>query len=297
MKAIVFGGSGFVGSHVADALVAAGHETTVADLAPAAYLGAEQSFVEVDIRDLSRVTEIVAGYDVVYNFAGLADIGDSRSRPVESATVNVVGNVNLLEAARLANVGRFVFASTIYVYSQAGSFYRASKQACELYVEEYRRAFGLPYTILRYGTLYGRRSGETNAVHSYLRQALETGRVTARGNPDQIREYIHVEDAARLSVEVLADEFENEQVILTGERGLRLRDLLTLIQEIVGNDVMVEIEPVDEDSIDAGHYTITPYVFRPTVARKLVDRRTMDIGQGLLDCLHEIHEQRSPTPL
>lgn len=294
MKAVVFGGSGFVGSHVADALSERGHETTVVDVVASPYLLEGQRFEEADIRDLDRVQEIVAGHDVVYNFAGLADIADTRSQPIGSASLNVVGNTNLLEASRLAGIKRYVFASTIYVYSEAGGFYRVSKQANELYVEEYRRAFGLPYTILRYGTLYGRRAGEGNAVHSYLRQALETGRIAARGNPDQIREYIHIEDAARLSVDILADEFENEQVILAGEQRMRLRDLLTLIQEIVGHEVTVEIEPIDHDdpdSIGSGHYTITPYVFRPKVARKLVDRRTMDIGQGLLDSLQEIHEQ------
>lgn len=294
MKAVVFGGSGFVGSHVADALLAAGHETTVADRAPSQYLQPGQSFVEVDVRDLEQVEEVVAGTDVVYNFAGLADIGDSRAHAVETVMVNVVGNVNMLEASRLAGIRRFVFASTIYVYSEAGSFYRASKQASELYVEEYRREFGLPYTILRYGTLYGRRSGETNAVNSYLKQALETRRIVAAGNPEQIREYIHVEDAARLSVEILGEEFANEQVIVTGEQRMRLHDLLTLIQEIVGPDVTIEIQPIDQEdpnALAAGHYTITPYVFRPKIARKLTDRRTMDFGQGLLDCLEEIHER------
>jgi UDP-glucose 4-epimerase len=294
VKVVVFGGSGFVGSHVCDALSEQGHETTVADIEQSSYLRSDQRFEAVDIQDAARVNEIVAGHEVVYNFAGLADIAESRHRAVETARVNVVGNAHLLEAARLAGARRYVFASTIYVYSEAGSFYRASKQASELYVEEYRREFGLPYTILRYGTLYGRRSNEKNAVHSYLRQALETRRIVAEGNLEQIREYIHVEDAARLSVEILDDGFANEQVILAGEQRMRLRDLLTLIQEIVGPDVSIDVHPFDHEdpeAVKSGHYTITPYVFRPKVARKLSDRRTMDIGQGLLDCLQEIHER------
>lgn len=294
MKAVVFGGSGFVGSHVADALVEAGYETTVADIAESVYLKSPQRFEEVDIRDPEAVSAVVAGHDVVYNFAGLADIDESRTRAGDTVTLNVLGNVNLLDAARTAGVRRFVFASTIYVYSEAGSFYRASKQASELYVEEYRREYGVPYTILRYGTLYGRRANEKNAVYAYLKQALEERRIVAYGDPDQVREYIHVEDAARLSVEILADEFADEQVILTGEPRMRLRDLLALIQEIVGKDVDVEIRPLDsgdQDVVAAGHYSMTPYVFRPKLARKLAHRRMIDIGQGLLDSLQEIHEQ------
>jgi len=294
VKAVVFGGSGFVGSSIADALIDAGHETTVADLAPSVYLRPEQRFEEVDIRDLARVAAVVAGQDVVYNFAGLADIDESRTRPVETAALNVVGNVNLLEASRVAGVQRFVYASTIYVYSESGSFYRASKQASELYVEEYRREYGLPYTILRFGTLYGRRANDKNSVYRYLTQALQEQKIVAYGDGDQMRDYIHVEDAARLSVEILADEYANEQVILTGEPQMRLRDLLTLIQEIVGPEVRLEIRPIDYDDPDAratGHYTITPYVFRPKIARRLVGRSSIDIGQGLLDCLEEIYER------
>ena len=83
--------------------------------------------------------------------------------------INIGGNVNVLEAIRRSDVERYVFASSIYVASEAGSFYRVSKQSCELYIEEYRREYGTPpYTILRYGTLYGRRAGPTNSVHHYL---------------------------------------------------------------------------------------------------------------------------------
>jgi len=292
VRAVVFGGSGFVGSFIADALADAGHETTVADLVHSLYLRPDQHFEQVDVRDLDRVNAVVAGHDVVYNFAGLADIDESRTRAVETAALNVVGNVNLLEASRLAGVRRFIYASTIYVYSESGSFYRASKQASELYVEEFRREYGLPYSILRFGTLYGRRANEKNAVYRYLAQALNERRIVAYGDGDQMREYIHVEDAARLSVEILADEYANEQVILTGEPQMRLRDLLTLIKEIVGPEVEIDIRPVNHEDPDAratGHYTITPYVFRPKIARRLVGRSSIDIGQGLLDCLEEIH--------
>lgn len=293
MKAIVFGGSGFVGSHVADALSTAGHQVTVADIRESPYLRPEQQFSRVDLLDFDAVAEVVADADAVYNFAGIADISEARQRPVETVRVNVLGNVHLLEASRLAHVRRYVLASTIYVYSESGSFYRTGKQACELYVEEYQREYGLDYTIVRYGTLYGPRATETNSVHRYLSEALRDHRIVAHGTGDEIREYIHVEDAARLSVEILSDDFRNEQVILTGHQRMRFRDLLALIREIVGGDVEVVLEPpapTDAEAAEAGHYAITPYVFRPRVGRKLVNHYYMDMGQGLLECLREIYD-------
>ena len=289
MKAIIFGGSGFVGSHVADALTDAGHEVTVFDHAESEWLRPEQSFVTGDVTDGDAVAAAIEGQDVVYNFAGIADIDECRERPVDTVLVNVAGNAHVLEGCRRAAVQRYLFASTIYVASESGSFYRVSKQACELYIEEYKREYGLPYTILRYGTLYGRRAGDTNSVHRYLKQALFDRRIDAVATGDELREYIHVEDAARLSVEVLADEFEGQQVVLTGQHSMRFRDLLALIREVVGSDVEIELKQPGDD-VDSAHYSITPYHFRPKLPRKLVGNHYTDLGQGLIDCLQELHD-------
>jgi UDP-glucose 4-epimerase len=283
-----------VGSHVADALSDAGHEVSILDAADSPWRRPGQRFTAGDVTDPDAVAAAVAGQDAVYNFAGIADIDEARRRPLDTVRVNVGGNVQLLEACAAAGVGRYLFASSIYVFSETGSFYRVSKQAAELYVEEYQREHGLDYTILRYGTLYGPRADARNSVQRYLRQALAERRVQAAGTGDELREYIHVEDAARLSVDVLAPEFANEQVVLTGHQAMRYRDLLELIREIVGEDVSIELsEPTGEGV----HYAITPYHFRPRKARKLVANHYVDLGQGLLDCLHEIHaEEASARP-
>lgn len=125
--AVVFGGSGFLGSHVADALSDAGYRVRIFDLVRSPYLRVGQEMVVGDLMDPAAVTQAAAGCQHVYNFAGLADIDDAKNRPVDTVTLNVLGNVHALEAARAAGARRFVFASSIYVYSESGSFYRASK--------------------------------------------------------------------------------------------------------------------------------------------------------------------------
>ena len=294
MRALVVGGAGFVGSHVADALSAAGHETTIFDHAPSPWLAAGQTMVIGDTSDLGAVTAAVRGQDAVLNFAGIADIDEARRRPIDTVTVNVLGNANVLEACRVEGVTRYVFASSIYVASEAGSFYRVSKQACELYIEEYAREFGIEATIVRYGTLFGRRADPRNSVHRYLRAALVDRRIVAEGTGEELREYIHVEDAARLTVDVLAGPYVGEQVVLTGHHPMRYADLLRLVREVVGEDVEIELRPPPEDEPRSAHYAITPYAFRPRIARKLVSSYYIDMGQGLVDCLAEIHEQDGP---
>lgn len=286
MKVAVFGGSGFVGSHVADALTDRGHDVVIVDVRDSPHRQAAQTMIVGDVLDRALVERTVAGCDVVYHFAGMSDVDECRSRPVETVQANVLTTAILLSACAAARVQRFVFASTVYVYSQSGGFYRASKQACELYIEEFQRQWGLPFTILRYGTLYGRRADDRNSVHRFLAEALRDGRIKYYGTGEEIREYIHVADAARCSVDVLAGDYANQHVVLTGHQAMRVRDLMLMIREIVGKPV--EVEYVKDLPPLLGHYTVTPYSFQPRIARKLVSSYYLDMGQGLLDCLHEI---------
>jgi len=287
MKTIVIGGSGFLGSHVADALTQAGHETVIFDINESPYLQKGQEMMVGNILDRKAVEKAVAGCDVVYNFAGMADIQEAYNKPVETIESNVLGNTIILEACRLNEVKRFIFASTVYVYSGAGAFYRSSKQACELITENYHEVFGLPYTILRYSSLYGSRAGEGNWVYRILKQAITDGKITRYGNGEEIREYIHVEDAARCSTMILDKEFENQCVVIAGHQPIKVKDLMVMIKEMLSNKIELEFLPTDSSL----HYEITPYTFNPRIARRIMSNSYLDMGQGLLQYIEEIYQK------
>lgn len=287
MKVLVTGGAGFLGSHVADALSEAGHQVSIFDLKPSPYRSTGQGMILGDILNLPALERAVRGFDAVYHFAGIADIDECTKRPVDTVKYNVLGTVNLLEAARRGGVQRFVFGSSAYVYSDSGYFYRSSKQACESLIENYAELFGLKYTCLRYGSLYGTRADERNSIFRLIRQALKDGRITYHGTGDELREFIHVRDAADISVKILAPEFENQHITLTGTEKMRYRDLLDMIREMVGAHVEVDIAP----STRKAHYKITPYNFSPKLGRKMVNNPHIDMGQGLLQCMAEQHER------
>jgi UDP-glucose 4-epimerase len=289
-RVCVVGGSGFLGSHVADQLSDAGNAVCIYDRAPSRWLRPDQEMIIGDVLDVEKLTHAIAGSNVVYNFAAIADLNDALNKPVDTVQVNVVGTVNILEACRLQSVRRFVYASTVYVYSREGGFYRCSKQAAEQYVEEYQRAFGLDFTILRYGSLYGPRADETNGLYRIVRDALARGSISYDGNPESIREYIHVEDAARASILVLGEEFTNESVVLTGHQPMRVVDLLKMLAEILGYSDTVDFR----DQAYAGHYVRTPYAYQPKLGRKYAPTLHVDLGQGLLQLIDEV---RLKTPV
>jgi UDP-glucose 4-epimerase len=288
MKTIVFGGSGLIGSHVADRLTEVGYDVTIFDLKPSPYLLPGQEIIIGDILDKKAVSDAVKGCDYIYNFAGMADLDAATTEPLRTIEQNIVGTAILLEATLRSGAKRFIQASTIYVYSDTGGFYRCSKQAAELYVEEYNRKFGLEYTILRYGTVYGPRADSRNSIYRYLKQALDEGRIDCGGTGDETREYIHVRDAAQLSVDILADKYRNKQVIITGHHPMRLKDMLYTIREILSNRIEINFEASKSDT---PHYNITPYSFVPKIGRKLVTHEYVDMGQGLLECISEIYDQ------
>jgi len=289
MKAIVIGGSGFVGSHIADALTKTGYEVTIFDINPSPFLQENQEMIIGDILDKKAVENAVKGCDLVYHFAALSDIETAHLKPLKTIEYNVLGTTIILEACRKYHVKRFVFASTIYVYSDAGSFYRSSKQACELIIENYQEVYNLPYTIVRYGSLYGPRANENNWIYKILNQATSEGKITRYGDGEEIREYIHVEDAAHLSVEILSKEFENQNVIITGNQPMKIKDFLIMVKEILGNKIEIEYLPIHSKI----HYEITPYCFKPKVAKKLVGSQFYDLGQGILECLSTLNNKKN----
>lgn len=286
MKAVVFGGSGFLGSHTADELTGRGYDVTIFDIKDSPYRNQKQKMIVGSILDQKKVEKVVKGKDFVYNFAALADIEDIA--PIQTVKDNILGNTIVLESCRKNKIKRFVFASTIYVYSNKGSFYRSSKHACESIIENYNEIFDLSYTILRYGSLYGQRANEHNWVHKILKQALTEGKITRRGDGEEIREYIYVKDAASLSVDILSDEFKNQIVNITGNQPMKIKDLHTMVKEIIGKKIKIEyLSANDWES----HYKITPYSFKPKTAKKLVSTTFHDMGQGILECLSEIYEE------
>ncbi len=290
MKVAVFGGSGFLGSHVCDKLSDAGHTVVVADIRPSPWLRADQRMITGSLLDEALVDEVVAGCDAVFNYAGIADIGEAAARPVDTARINVLGNVILLEACRRAGVKRYVFASSLYVYGKSGGFYRCSKQACELYIENYRAVHGLEYTILRYGSLYGPRADRRNAIYRFVCEAMESGVITYYGPPTALREYIHVEDAALCTVEVLGPDYADRNIVLTGNRPMQVGDLFRMIGEMLGKELHITFL----NDPDSGHYQITPYAFMPRVGHKMTPRLSTDLGQGVLKVMEDVHRELYP---
>ena len=226
MRILVTGGAGFIGSHTVDALVAlGGHQVSVLDNLSSGkreQVNAGARLYQVDLRDGAAVGETVAAAkpEVIVHLAAQMDVRRSVADPAFDAQVNLVGFLNLMEAARHNGLSRVVFASTGgAIYGEQDTFpcredhpqrpvspYGIAKAATEKYLFFYHAQYGIDYVALRYGNVYGPRQdphGEAGVVAIFCGRLLEGKPVTIFGDGEQTRDYVFVGDVVRANIAAL----------------------------------------------------------------------------------------------
>ena len=286
MNVLVIGGSGFLGSHIADALSAGNHTVTIFDIKSSAWASNSQTVVVGDISDQVLLEREIRKSDVVYHMAGIADIAEAEADPLLTISDNIMGSAKVISLCAKHSV-RLMYGSTIYVYSKHGSFYRASKQAVETLIEVFHEKNGLQYTILRFGSLYGPRAQSWNGLRRIVSEMINNKKIEFGGTGGEKREYINVVDAARMSVDLLGAEYLSKAITLTGIQVLTQAELLEMIKEILGTDVSVTFNP---ESTSHAHYKLTPYQYVPKSSTKHISSEYVDIGQGILELISELSD-------
>jgi UDP-glucose 4-epimerase len=256
VRVLVTGGSGFIGSHVVDALAAQGHDVCVFDTRPTPY----RDDVEVvlgDVTDAESVRAALAGRDAVFHLAACADVDEVRQDPVRSEAVNAQGTLAVLEAARAEGVSRVVYASTIWVYDayRNGSvvdedtplgiprhFYTATKLAGEMYCSSYGALYDVPFTILRFGIPYGPRAREAAVLPQFVKKALAGDPITIAGTGGQSRRFVYVEDLAEGVASALTPAAANRVYNLVGDESVTVLEIAQVVQRLVRPVEIVHVE-------------------------------------------------------
>ena len=254
MKVVVSGGAGFIGSHVCDLFLAAGHRVLAIDdlstgrkenLAPGV------SLVVADIRS-SEAADVIRRDrpDILCHLAAQMDVRRSVADPRFDAESNILGFLNLLEAAREAGVGKVLFSSTGgAIYGEQDTFpakeghptrpvspYGVSKAAGELYLGYYRAQYGLRSVALRYANVYGPRQsahGEAGVVAIFAQRLLRGAPCTIYGSGRQTRDFVYALDVARANLLAAEHEVEGAINIGTGVE-TNITQLHTLLAQAAG---------------------------------------------------------------
>lgn len=260
MKILVTGGAGFIGSHLVRQLLALGHEVVVLDnlsTGVRVHLPVDGFvFWELDDRTAEARERIIAGhFDAIVHLAGQTMVDASIRDPHFDASENVMGTVNVLEAARLSGVKRVVFASTAAAYGDVTekmlplredlpleplSFYGLTKVMVERYLALYHALYGLDYVVLRFANVYGERQGdkgEGGVISIFAKRVAKGDLLTIFGDGGQTRDFIYAGDIANGIAHALTTEHVNTAYNLSTQTETSLNDLITIFGKVVGKEL------------------------------------------------------------
>jgi UDP-glucose 4-epimerase len=254
---LVTGGSGFIGSHVVDRLLATGRRVRILDRRPSPWHDSAQ--VETVVGDICRIEDVrraTRGCDAVCHLAAAADVGEVHAHPVWATELNSTGTLNVLEAAREAGIKRVVYASTVWVYSDVAAdevdeatpllhpahLYTAGKLSGELYCRSYAELYGLEPTILRFGIPYGPRARPAAVIPSFVERARSGEPLTIAGTGEQERSFVYVEDLADGVVRALRPEAAGKVYNLAGTETTTIRRLAEIVCDEVAETPIVHGE-------------------------------------------------------
>lgn len=255
-KVVVTGGSGFIGSHVVDALLDEGHQVIVLDHRVRPHRK-DLDFEDVDLTDLSSVLTATRGAEHIFHLAAVSNVNHAYKYPVYAIALNVLGTTHVLEAARINGAQRVYLASTVWVYNGvpngqsldesasfcmdgAGHIYTASKMAGEMICHNYHQLYNVPITILRLGIAYGPRMREELLIPTFIKQALAGQPLTVAGQGNQYRNFVYVRDLANAHVLAMRDVAANQTYNLEGLRKVTVMEVAEGIRKVIGNHVKIE---------------------------------------------------------
>ncbi|SFW57878.1 SDR family NAD(P)-dependent oxidoreductase [Selenomonas ruminantium] len=300
MKVLVTGGAGFIGSHLVRQLLAADHEVTVLDNVST---GTWQHLPEgkdtcncweMDIRDKSAREKMEQGkFDVIVHLAGQTMVDVSIKDPEFDAAENVMGTVNVLEAARHSGVKRIIFASTAASYGDVAedklpireeenlapmSFYGLTKVTVEKYLQLYHDLYGLDYVVLRFANVYGERQGDTGeggVISIFAKRIAKDQGITVFGDGKQTRDFIYAGDIAAGIIAAMTTDKANAVYNLSNQTETSLLELIDLMAKAAGKKVEPAFAAPREGDINRS------MLCNEAAVQNLNWQPQMDLGEGL----------------
>ncbi len=255
-KIVVTGGCGFIGSHLVDKLVEVSENVVVVDnlsYSTTRYIekyieNGKVDFVKADVRNLNLMKKVVAEADAIFHMAAQPDVRLSVKHPLRDFSCNTLGTLTMLEACRLNDIEKFVFASsggTIYGLSSEPanenhplnpiSIYGASKASCEMYLRAYSHLYGIKVVSLRYGNIYGPRSTRGVIYDFFMKLRKNPKKLTVLGDGMQCKSYLYISDcidATMLVAKARTGKFDAFNV--SSPEVITVREIAKIVIETLG---------------------------------------------------------------
>lgn len=270
---LVTGSQGFIGKHLCPQLYKEGYGILEFD-----------KVNDNDIsKDINDINDAISNVSRVVHLAGIAHMPQCHSNPLKAIETNIIGTANVLEACIKYGV-HLTYISSQYVFSRDGGIYRCTKKACEDLIKEYHKQYGLQYTIVRCGSVYGVGADEHNFIHNLIKAEIEN---IDNAYSNGTREYIHVKDVVKGILKTFSEKFINKSILLAGIHPHNTWPIIAMIKEILNKPVIDPIEMLRKH-----HYKHTPYAYEEIENEKLILDSYVDLGAGILEIIKEMKCQK-----
>jgi len=288
MNILVTGGAGFIGGHLSESFVDAGHDVTTLDILEPFYdLGLKEhnidvareaaqtngsyEFIEGSTTDKALVDDIVEDTDIIYHQAAKAGVRASVEDPTKVTEYNINGSQTILEAARKHDVDRVVNASSSSVYgkpeylpydeahpNEPVSPYGASKLAVEHYMRVYNEVYGLPTVSLRYFTVYGPRMRPNMAISNFVSRCMRSESPEIYGNGKQTRDFTYVDDIVEANHMLLTDDSADGETMNIGSTdNIDIAILAEVIRDKIDPSLEIKYTEAREENAEHTHADIS----------------------------------------
>lgn len=298
-KIIVFGGSGFLGEYFCKNMLKNNQNLlTIFDIKKPNFSHKNLKFIKGNILSKELVAKAVKDKKYIFHLAGWSDLESSNDNMENVISQNVLGTINILNSCKKINIKKFIFSSSLYVFSRFGGFYKTSKQISEILIKDFCVHNKINYHILRFGSIYGPGAKKGNAIFDLVHQALKNKRINYWGDGNETRQYIHARDTAKICDYILSNKKLNNFITLSGQETIRIHDLLMIIKEIINNKLDIKCK-LDKRSFS--HYKNTPFTFdsedsfEPNIGRKLIFDEYTELSEGIYEVIR--HESKKYNPI
>jgi len=257
MRILVTGGAGFIGSHIVDSLLVLGHEVCIID---SMIHGREENvskhaiLKKIDIRD-HRLIEVFQEFkpEIVIHNAAQISVSKSIENPMEDASVNILGSINVLEASREVGVRKIIYPASAAVFGKPIylpidenhplnmiSAYGITKHTVEHYLQVYKALYNIDYTILRYSNVYGPRqdsTGEGGVISIFCEKIIKNISPYIYGDGEQLRDFIYVKDVVRANI-IAIESLKNEIYNVCSLSKISINQLINIINKITEKNIV-----------------------------------------------------------
>lgn len=277
-KILITGANGYLASHLAEKLISNNFKVILVDKKKSNKKILGFKILNIDITKIKNQQSFFKHIKYVFHFAGLADISESNKNANQAIIDNIIATNILIEMCINFKIQRFFLASTLYVYSKdKGGIYKITKKTCEELLLNANLRFGLKYTIMKFGSIYGGSTNNFNLIRNLFIYGIKNKNFDQALSGKEIRSYIYIDDVMNICLKLINKKFVNKDVLISGYETISIKNLILKIEKIINRKIKIKFNK----NKNYDHYQKNVFDIKPKKLIKIKTKNYISLNEGL----------------